>query len=140
MTVIDATNLILGRMCTEVAKRALKGEAIDIVNSEKAVITGSRLSVLADYKHSRERGSQSKGPFYPKQPEDILRRTIRGMLPYKQAKGEAAFKKVRCFAGIPEDLQKEKLTTIKTADITRLSSARYVALGEIGSHLGGRKQ
>ena len=38
MTVIDATNHVLGRLASIVAERALQGENIDIVNVEKAVI------------------------------------------------------------------------------------------------------
>jgi len=139
MTVIDATNLILGRMATEVAKRALLGETIDIVNVEKIVITGNRLSIFADYKHRRDRGSQTSGPFFPKNPDDIVRRAIRGMLPYKQAKGDLAFKRVRCFIGVPNEMEKAKLETIKQANISGLGTSKYVPIGEIGSYLGGKR-
>ena len=37
---------------------ALAGEEIAIVNAEKAIISGSRARVLANYKHKRERGAQ----------------------------------------------------------------------------------
>jgi large subunit ribosomal protein L13 len=139
MTVIDATNLILGRMATEVAKRALKGESIDIVNCEKTVITGGRLSILADYKHRRDRGSEARGPYYPKNADDILRRAIRGMLPYKQSKGELAFERVACYIGIPKEFEKVKLETIKTASVSRLNSSKYISLEEIGHYLGGKR-
>ena len=36
--IIDAKNLVLGRMATVVAKEALLGEKIDIINCEKAVV------------------------------------------------------------------------------------------------------
>ena len=38
--IINAENLILGRMTTYAAKKALQGEEVDIVNCEKAIITG----------------------------------------------------------------------------------------------------
>ncbi len=139
MTVIDATDLILGRMVSQVAKRAIMGEAIDIVNCEKAVITGNRLSVFADYKHKREQGSVAKGPYFPKNPDAIVRRTLRGMLPYKQAKGALAYKRVRCFVGIPAELAKEKLQTLPNANVSGLGSSKYVELGRVGSYLGGKR-
>jgi large subunit ribosomal protein L13 len=139
MTVIDATNLIMGRMATVVSKRALLGETIDIINVEKAVITGNRLSTLADYEHKRARGSEAKGPYFPKNPDDIVRRVIRGMLPYKQAKGLLAYKRVKCYMGIPAEFEKVKPETIKVADISKLGSSKYVSLGEIGKYLGGKR-
>ncbi|RLI06236.1 50S ribosomal protein L13, partial [Candidatus Bathyarchaeota archaeon] len=39
-SVIDASGLILGRMASIVAKRLLEGEQIEIVNAEKAVVSG----------------------------------------------------------------------------------------------------
>ena len=82
--IIDATNLILGRMAAFAAKKALLGEKVDIINCEKAVVSGSKRDVLARYKQKRER-TTIKGPFFPKVADRFVRRTVRGMLPYKQA-------------------------------------------------------
>ena len=38
-TIIDATDLVLGRLCSKVAKRLIGGEKIEIVNAEKTIIT-----------------------------------------------------------------------------------------------------
>ena len=48
--IIDASDMILGRLATYVAKKALLGEKVDIVNCEKAVITGNKKSVFEKYK------------------------------------------------------------------------------------------
>jgi large subunit ribosomal protein L13 len=61
------------------------------------------------------------------------------MLPYKQAKGRLAFKRIRCFVGVPAELEKTKSETIKQANISRLSSSKYVSIGAIGSYLGGKR-
>ena len=50
VTVVDANNLILGRMATVVAKRLLQGESIIILNAEKTVISGKRLSRVKEAK------------------------------------------------------------------------------------------
>ncbi|MCK5660568.1 MAG: 50S ribosomal protein L13, partial [Methanosarcinales archaeon] len=82
-SVIDAEHMILGRLSSHVAKRLLAGETIDIINAEKTIISGSKVTTLGEYKDSMKRGSKENGPYYPKRPDMILKRTIRGMLPHK---------------------------------------------------------
>lgn len=131
MTVIDATNLIAGRLATQVAKRALLGEKIDIINSEKAVITGKRKDILEHYKERVKRGSALKGPYTPRMPDRMLRRTIRGMLPYKQEKGLKAYKKILCHIGTPDEFKDKKAETIKSASIQNSKALKYMTIGEI---------
>src|SRR5713101_2126555 len=45
--IVDASNLILGRMATYVAKKALEGNRMVIVNAERAVISGTKARVVA---------------------------------------------------------------------------------------------
>lgn len=136
--IIDATDLIMGRLATVVAKKALLGEEIDIVNCEKAAVTGSRKEVLDEFKRRRERGIPLKGPYYPKQSDRIVRRAIRGMLPYKKHKGSEAFKRVMCYIGVPEKLQGKEMQTIEAANIDKLPNVRYVHVGAIAKELGGK--
>ena len=81
---IDGTNLILGRIATVAAKRALEGETISIVNCEKIIITGSPRRLYEKFKEMQDKGGPYKGPFFPKMPDRIVKRVIRGMLPYKK--------------------------------------------------------
>ena len=136
--IIDASNLVLGRLASFAAKKTLLGENIKIVNCEKAVITGSKATVIAHYKRKRARGTWSGGPHFPKSPEMVVKRTIRGMLPYKRERGREAFGRVRCYAGIPEELAGKKLKTIKEADISKVPNIKYVALSEICRQLGAK--
>lgn len=138
MTVIDATNLILGRMATNVAKRALLGETMTIVNCEKTVISGNKSDIFNRYRTRLAKGSQSKGPFFPRKADVIVRRAIRGMIPYKQGKGKLAFQRVQCFIGVPEEFAKEKLETIKEASVSRLTRAKHTPISEIAIYLGGK--
>ena len=100
--IIDGTDLILGRLASFAAKKALLGEEVIIVNSEKVMITGSKKNVLDNYKRKISMGSVRWGPFFPRTSERILRRTIRCMLPYKKDRGRKAYKKIKCFIGVPE--------------------------------------
>ena len=102
--IINAENAVLGRLASFSAKQALLGKKIIILNSEKAVISGNRANIIGKYLKMRK----FKKVKFPSQPEQILKRTIRGMLSYKMGRGEAAFKNIRCYKGIPAEFEKEK--------------------------------
>ena len=136
--IIDATNLILGRLASYVAKHILLGEKVDIVNCEKAVVTGERKMVIARYTPKIHRVVPSQGPYFPRMPDRIVRRTVRGMLPHKQAKGVEVYKQVMCYIGLPEEFKDKKLETIQEANIANSSTLKYVTLKEISKHIGGR--
>lgn len=136
--IIDANNLILGRLATIAAKKSLLGEKVDIVNCENAVVVGKKESVLANYKQKADRGIPAKGPFIPKTPDRFVRRTVRGMLPYKKEKGKIAFKNVKCYIGIPNDFKDKEYSVIKEASVERNKNLRYVTVKEICKYLGGK--
>ncbi|MEM1535720.1 MAG: 50S ribosomal protein L13 [Candidatus Pacearchaeota archaeon] len=121
--IIDAQNAVVGRLASFAAKKALQGHNIIIINSEKAIITGSPEKILEKYIKRLQLGrGVQKGPKFPRRPEMILRRAIRGMLPWKKARGREAFKRVKCFLGVPEEFKdKEAIRLekeIKTKYIT----------------------
>ena len=136
--IINAENLILGRIGTVVAKRALLGEKIDIVNCEKAVMTGSKEDILQKYRARRARGQTNQGPFIPRRPDMFVRRMIRGMLPYKQAKGRDAFERVMCYLGIPEEFKDKETETIKNANISKIPTLKYMTVKEICKEMGAK--
>ena len=125
--IIDAEDLILGRMISYVAKRALLGEKIDIVNCEKAIVTGNKENIFEKYRLRRNLGGPFKGPFLPRIPDRFVRRIVRGMLPYKQEKGRIAFKRVMCYNSIPNEFKNMKMEKIKEADISRVKSLKYTS-------------
>jgi len=109
MKIIDATGLIVGRMATQVAKAAMMGETVAVVNSEKAIFSGRREMVLGEFKNIENKATPYKGPFRVRLPDRILRRTIRGMLPIEKARGREAFKRVMCYIGVPSEFKDKKL-------------------------------
>jgi len=136
VVVLDASGMVLGRFASAVAKRLLRGEEIAIVNAEKALLTGRRAHILAEYRQRVARGAQKrKGPFHPKRPDRIVHRTVRGMLPYQQAKGRDALKRLRVYVGVPSDLAAQRPEPIPGAG--RVTTPRVVAVGEISRNLGG---
>ena len=132
--IIDAEGLILGRLASHVAQRLLDGEEIIIVNAEKAVITGGKDDIIAHFRHRRDVGSGRKGPLYPRTPHMMLKRSIRGMLPYKKPRGRTAYKRLKVHISVPRELEKKKFETIEGA--TELSTQRYMTLGEVSQVLG----
>lgn len=136
MVVIDATGHIIGRLSSFVAKRLLNGEEIHIVNAENAIITGDSDSIFQEYKEMRDIGSQRKGPFYPRMPDRILKRTIRGMIPYQKPRGRKAFKRLRVYIGVPTEFEKEKFERIEKA--CQITTPYYIQLSELSRRLGAK--
>jgi large subunit ribosomal protein L13 len=134
-TVIDASGLILGRMASKVAKRLLKGELITIVNAEKATLSGKNLSRLKDANAFLKIGHPRKGPFHPRRPDQIVRRSVKGMLPHRQPKGVDALRRLRVFLGVPSELKTAPLQTIPEAHMSKLKCP-YTTVEELAKQIG----
>jgi large subunit ribosomal protein L13 len=135
VAIIDAEGAVLGRLCTTIAKRLLNGEEIAIVQSEKVIVTGKKDMIKAHYKHEREVGTYRKGPFYPRMPDRILKRTIRGMIPYQEPHGRTAFKKLKCYIGIPKEFKGKSFEKITSAE---KHPADFMTLQEVAQFLGAK--
>jgi large subunit ribosomal protein L13 len=133
--VVDAKGLILGRMASTVAKRLLQGENIIIVNGEKAVISGKRLSRIKEAKKKLEIGHPKKGPFHPRRPEEIVRRTIKGMLPRRKPKGQRAYRRLKVFVDVPQELKETETQTIPDAESEKLKCP-YITVGKLAKEIG----
>jgi large subunit ribosomal protein L13 len=130
--VVDARDCILGRVASQVAELALDGESVAVVNAERAVITGNEDDVMATYRKRRDLGSD-RGPYYPKQPDRIFKRAIRGMVPHTTDRGREAFENVRVYLGNPTDDDGEILDG---TSLDRLSNIKFVQLGDVSEALG----
>ncbi len=134
--IINAKHLIAGRLASVAAKQALLGEEVFILNSEHAVISGNKKSVVGKYDAQAKRGEPFHGPFLPKTPDRLLKRIIRGMLPYKQGKGRLALKRIKCYKGIPSLFEGKVLETIEKAHIKKMQ--KYITIGDLCNHLKQR--
>ncbi|MFC4988653.1 MULTISPECIES: 50S ribosomal protein L13 [Saliphagus] len=131
--VVDARDCIMGRVASQVAERALEGERIAVVNAEDAVITGDSEDVFDTYRTRLQLGSD-RGPAYPKRPDTILKRSIRGMVPYKKPRGREAFENVRVYVGDP--YEDDDAEILEGTSLDRLSNIRFVHLHEVSEQLG----
>jgi len=133
---IDATDLILGRLASFVAKKALLGEKINIINCENAVITGRREDIIERYQARVKRGTPFKGPYFPRWPDRLLKRTIRNMLSYKQERGRKALKGIMCYLGVPESLKNQDILTFKEFNINKSKTPKFIYLRDIAKSFG----
>jgi large subunit ribosomal protein L13 len=136
VTVIDAEMNILGRLCTKISTKLLSGEEVVVVNAEKAIITGSKEDIFAEYRQKKMRGKVIHGPFYPRRADLILKRTVRGMLPWDMPRGRNAYKLLKVYVGVPKEF--DTAEKIKFAAATNISRDRYVTLSEISQYLGSK--
>jgi len=92
------------------AKEALKGEDIIILNCEDIIITGNKKNIEENFKIRRSRvGHSQKGPRHSRSSEKMVKRSIRGMLPdHREGRGKIAFKKIKCYVGVPKEFQESK--------------------------------
>ena len=145
--VYDATDKILGRLASLVAKQLISArkagreQRVIIYNAEHAVVSGPKTRVLANYDGKYKLNHARKGPFYPRMPDQILKRTVRGMLPYqKNSSGRGALRDLRVLIGKPPNLSGEELPDGHawgdTGPIDRPLPLKFVRLGEISSSLG----
>lgn len=111
--VIDADNLVLGRLASEIAKRLRgkhkpeytphldTGDYIVVINAEKLRVTGRKRTDKIYYHHSGYPGGIKAIPFdklLQRAPERILQIAVKGMLP-KGPLGRAMFRKLKIYAG-----------------------------------------
>lgn len=139
MIIYDAENQILGRICSKIAKDLLNGEKVFVVNCEKAVVSGNPKYIQKRYLEKIWRGDVKHGPFFPRTPDGIFRRTVRGMLPWHKAKGRKAYKNLKVFIGLPEEFKGKELKKVKEADASKLKT-KFMSLGEISLAIGAKKR
>ncbi len=131
-TIIDADKAIFGRLCSFAAKKALEGDEVIIVNSEKAVISGNKKQIIKKYHELRIKGGSSlKGPKYSRIAYKMLKRGIRGMLPdFRRGQGKQAFSRIRCYDGIPKEFEGQKM--IKSG---KTKPRKYIELKELAERI-----
>lgn len=109
--VIDCDSRILGRVASHAAKLLLNGNKVILVNSEKAAISGHLSNIVANYKQKvewQDKANPEHSPYWSRKPDLFVKRIVRGMLPYKRPRGKEAFKRLRVYIGVPEEIAKQK--------------------------------
>ena len=136
----------MGRLASTVADLLLKAAREDrddkviIINSEKAIVSGRPRSVLNTYQAKYKLNHPRKGPFFPRMPDMIMKRTVRGMLPYqRKSSGRRALRNLRVEIGCPSHLESDLPEGHESGDDSKIRRAlpdRFILLGEISANLG----
>ncbi len=146
---IDATNKILGRFCSQIAKKALLGENIVIINAKDAIISGTKRDIHEKYLAKLNISTATnprRGPFHERRPDTFMRRIIKQMLPRKKFRGKEALKRVHVYiSDIPERFKNryQELipTEINNVDRKRLSFYnKYITLENLCLRIGWNKK
>ncbi|MDH3657637.1 MAG: 50S ribosomal protein L13 [Nitrosopumilus sp.] len=137
--VVDATDHIAGRLSSQVAKLLLKGNRVSLVNCEKIMISGTRENIIKEYREFLEINSiinPKHGPVHYRRPDTMMKKMIRGMLPYeKKASGVEAHKRLRTYIGSPKELKSIEKIQIEKIKIKK-SASNYTTMGELGRVIG----
>ena len=144
--VFNADGLIMGRLASTVAELLIKAAREDrddkviIINSEKAIVSGRPRSVLNTYQAKYKLNHPRKGPFFPRMPDMIMKRTVRGMLPYQRKNvGRRAIRNLKVEIGCPSHLESDLPDGHESGDDSKIRRAlpdRFILLGEISANLG----
>jgi len=126
MKFIDGKGVVLGRLASHVAKEALRGEEVAVFNCDQVIITGNKKTIEKEFDEKRSRfGHSQKGPKHPAVSEKIVKRSIRGMLPnFREGRGRQAFKRVKCYVGIPKEFAEVKPITISKEKKIKFSEVK----------------
>ncbi|WP_419419317.1 50S ribosomal protein L13 [Legionella sp. D16C41] len=111
--IIDATNKVLGRVATEIARRLRgkhkaeytphvdTGDYVVVINADKVAVTGKKFKDKIYYRHSGYPGG-IKGVSFDKMqgshPERVIELAVKGMLP-KNVLGRQMYRKLKVYAG-----------------------------------------
>mgnify|MGYP001032595978 FL=1 len=137
--VVDGTNLIAGRLCSNVAKLLRQGNRVSIINCEKIMISGKKASIIGEYEDFLKISSiihPRHGPFHPRRPDTIIKRMIRGMLPKEKPSKKTDLARLRTYIGVPRDVKGLERIQFEKSKITR-SSAKYTTMAELSRYIGG---
>ena len=139
MKIYNGDGVLLGRLGSIVAKQALLGEESVVINCEKILISGSKFVTFKREKDRRQKFTYPlKSPKMPRIPDRFVRRSIRGMLPHKQERGQLAFKRIMCYAGVPAEYEGKESITIENAKASKLPTLKKISVGELCKTLGGK--
>ncbi len=140
--VFDADGVVFGRLASSVAKRLLTHSGTVIVlNTEKAIITGSRHIVASRYAariRIKDKINPEHSPYWSRRPDLLFKRMVRGMLPFKDARGKLAYRRLRAFVGAPAQYAGMRTAQFPRADLSSMY-VEHMSLGELSAHLGYKR-
>jgi large subunit ribosomal protein L13 len=139
MVAIDGNKHILGRLASHIAKRLLNGEEVYLANCESLVILGNPAATLQNYRARRalqHKGTPEFSPKWPKTPPLLVKRIIRGMVPWERTRGKEAMRRLMVVSGNPKNMELTKVPVAKFES----SDAKFMTVGQLCKELGYQKR
>lgn len=134
----DANGVVLGRLASAAAKALYSNKRVVVINAEHAIISGNRKNILKHYKARmdlKDKANPEHSPYWPRRPDLLVKRIIRGMLPYKDPSGRAAYHRLRVFIGVPTEYNAAKRTPLAKKDLSALY-VRHITVKDLSKTLG----
>ncbi|KAJ4458498.1 putative 60S ribosomal protein L13a [Paratrimastix pyriformis] len=116
--VVDCKGHLKGRLASVVAKQLLLGVHVTVVRCEELIVSGTigRNAVKYDvFLMKKTNTNPARGPFHHKSPSMMFWRAVRGMLPHKNPRGQAALDRLHIFDGCPAPYDKMKKMIVPAA-------------------------
>ena len=134
--IYDGEGVVFGRVASRVAKDLLKGNCVDLINCEKMIISGDKKLLAKNILAKKDMGSggSMKGPKYPRTPEKLVKRMIRGMLPRDRARGRDAFRRLKCYASDSKSYNLDKDAEVIKLDYRK--PMKFSSVAEVLKLLG----
>jgi len=141
VVIIDGKGHLIGRLASVLAKELLNGQKVVVVRCEEIQISGSLFRnqlIFSKFLQHRGNTNPKRGPIHYRSPSRILWRTVRGMIPHKSKRGQAALERLKVFEGTPFPYDKMKRVVVPFAlRVLRLKPGRkYCRLGDLASSVG----
>lgn len=138
MKIIDAKGCVLGRIGARVAKMLLSGEEVALVNAGEAIISGNPQATTEKYaarRSAKNKANPEHSPHWPRRPDLLVRRMLRGMLPYRTTRGRTAFKRLKVYSSQPAEFGRAEV--LEGTSSSRLRT-RFITINELCKNLGFR--
>jgi len=141
LVIVDGRGHLNGRLASVVAKQLISGQQVVVVRCEQIEVSGNfyrnKLKFMA-FLRKKHLTNPKRGQFHFRRPGKVFWRTVRGMLPHKTPRGQAALDRLKVFEGVPPPYDKKKLLVVPQAlRIVKLKPGRrFCQLGRISSELG----
>merc|ERR1712115_46098 len=126
-------------------KGLLSGQTIVVVRCEEINVSGSHFRnklKYQDFLRKRCNVNPARGPFHLRSPSKMFWRTVRGMVPHKLPRGEAALAHLKVFEGIPAPYDKgNRVVCPQALRVLRLRPGRrYTRVGRLAHEVGWKSQ
>lgn len=131
--VIDATDVVLGRLATQVATllrgkhkatfapHVDGGDFVIVINADKVALTGNKREQKLAYRHSGYPGGLRAVPYsklLETHPERAIEKAVRGMLP-KTTLGRGQLSKLKVYAGAEHPHAAQKPQTFEITQVAQ---------------------